>query len=568
MRGKRTKKILIGICVFLLLLAISFQIFINRWLSPVIHKRLETLIVAGSDSLYNFQVDKINVSFWSSSVTVTNLHIHVDSIHYAQREKAGNLPALTMELHLTKGSVSDIRLLQLAINKKISIGTILSKEAAITLSRHFRKSKQDLNNSRDQPLWKSLQPDIHSIKIDRILLNDINLNYSNADSAKAFRWKFEHCAATIDDTRVDSASAADKSRILFTKDISIIFNNIKLRTPDALYAIESKQIHYSSAQKTLEAEDLSLHSVFNRQSFYNKVGYDKDLFTLNFPKLKLSDFELPFWIDRNMISAGTLEFTKPAINIYKDRTQRPDERSKYGKYPHQLLKKAPFTINIKQIKVTDGLLTYTEKNEKTERDGKLIFKNLKGTVTNVTNDDGEIKSNPTCVADIRGTFMDRSPIHSVFTFYLNQSDKGVFEVSADMEKISAEQLSPITVPLAQASVKSFDISKLHYYIKGSETAGVGNLTMLYKNLDVELKKVDDDNNKMKDRKFLSFIVNKLVIYPENPMKDKERKATGIHVDRIRNKSFFNLVWKTLFASVKEITIRVDGLKKDKSQKKK
>src|SRR3982750_4703505 len=135
MRGKRTKKILIGISIFLLLLGISFQIFINQWLSPVIHKRLATLIVAGSDSLYSFQLDNINVNFWSSSVTLTNLHIHVDSLHYAQREKAGNLPALTMEIHLSKGSVSDIRLLQLVINKKISIGSILSKDAAITLSR-------------------------------------------------------------------------------------------------------------------------------------------------------------------------------------------------------------------------------------------------------------------------------------------------------------------------------------------------------------------------------------------------------------------------------------------------
>jgi len=250
------------------------------------------------------------------------------------------------------------------------------------------------------------------------------------------------------------------------------------------------------------------------------------------------------------------------VHVYKDRTMKPDTRSKYGKYPHQLLANAPFTINIGQIKVNDALVTYTEKNQKTEMEGKLIFQRLDGTIKNITNDDEQIKKNARCIADIRGVFMQRSPLHAVFTFYLNETRKGTFETVADIEKINAAELNPVTTPLAQASVKSFDIKELHYSIKGNENVGTGNLKLVYNNLQVELQKQDEKDDKLKGRKFLSFIVNKLVVYPDNPMKDKERKATGIRVERIRNKSFFNLVWKTLFASVKEITIRVDALKKD------
>lgn len=566
-RNKRIRNILIGFFVFLLLLAIAFQVFIDRWLEPVIKKRLATLIVSGSDSLYAFQLDKINVNFWASSVEVTNLHINVDSLHYAQREKAGNLPALTSEINLSKGSINDIMLLQLVFKKKITIGTILSKNADITLSRHFRKSDKEIDTV-NQPLWKLLQPDIQSIFIDRILLNDINLNYSNADSAKAFHLKFEHCSATVDNTKVDSAAAADTSRILFTKDISILFDNIKLQTPDALYGIEAKQLRYSSEKKLLAADDFKLHPVLGQQAFYNKIGYDKDRYALDFPKLELINFQFPQWINRNTLSADTIEMTKPRINIYKDRTAKPDMRSKYGKYPHQLLQKTPFAIHVKQVKIIDGTVTYTEKNEKTAMEGKLIFQNLNGKITNVTNDDEWINANPKCITDLHGIFMDRSPIHSVFTFYLDDVKNGSFEVSADMEKVNAAELNPITVPLAQASVKSFDIKELHYYIRGTERTGIGNLLMTYNNLEVELKKVNDDNGKIKDKKLVSFLVNKLVVYPDNPLNGKERKAINIRTDRIPNKSFFNLIWKTLFASVKDIAIRIDSLKKDKSQKKK
>jgi len=566
-RRKTTRKILIGIFIFLLIVAIAFQVFIDRWLEPVIHSRLKTLIVSGSDSLYTFQLDDINVNFWASSVEITNLHIHVDSLHYAQREKAGTLPALTSEISVSKGSINDIMLLQLVLKKKITIGSITSKSAGITLSRHFRKSDKKINTD-NEPLWKLLQPDIQAININRIMLNDINLTYSNADSARAFHWKFEHCSATIDNTKVDSLAFADTTRTLYTKDISILFNKIKLQTSDALYAIEAKQLRYSSKSQSLIADDLKLNPVLGQQAFYKKIGYDKDRFALNFPKLEFINFRLPLFIKRNIISADTIEMTKPRVSVYKDRTAPADMRSKYGKYPQQLLSKLSFIIQVKQVKVTDGLVTYTEKNQKTKMEGKLIFQNLHGKITNLTNDDEWIANNSKCIADLHGTFMDRSSIHSIFTFYLNQAKGGTFEVKADMEKVNAAELNPITLPLAQATVKSFDIKELHYYIKGNDRTGIGNLSMVYNNLEIELKKVDEDNGKITNKGLASFLVNRLVVYPDNPMNNSERKAVNVRTERIPHKSFFNLVWKTLYASVKDITIRIDSLKKDKSKKKK
>ena len=564
---KRTRNILIGIFIFLVTVAIAFQVFIDRWLEPVIHNRLKTLIVAGSDSLYNFQLGNINVNFWGGSVELTDLHIKVDSQQYAQKEKAGTLPAMTSEINLEKGLISNVRLLQIVLKKKISIGTILSKSADITLSRHYRKTKEKLATN-NKPLWKLLEPDIKSLEIDQILLNDINLNYFNADSAKAFHFKFEHCSATIDDTKIDSTAAADTSRMLFTKDIAIFFNDINLQTPDAFYQIEAKQLRYSSQKQSLAADDFKLNPVLSQQEFYKKAGYDKDRFALDFQKVEFINFQLPLWINRNIISIDTIGLTKPKIHVYKDRTAPADMRSKYGKYPHQLLSKAPFTIHTKQVKVEDGLITYTEKNKKTELEGKLIFQNLEGHISNLTNDDEWIKGNPKCIADIHGVFMNHSPVRSVFTFYLDKTENGIFEVNADMEKVNAPELNPITLPLAQATVKSFDIKELHYHINGSERIGTGNLSMLYNNLEVELRKVDEDNGEIKKKGLVSFLINKLVVYPDNPTKDKERKAVNIRTERIANKSFFNLVWKTLFAAVKDITIRIGSLKKGKAQKKK
>ena len=564
---RRTRNIFIGILIFFLLLAVAFQVFIDRYLAPVIHQRLEKLIVAGSDSLYNFKLDHISVSFWSSSVTLKDLHIALDSARYAEREKLANLPALTFEINMVNGSIGGIGLLPLLFDKKITIESIISKNADITFSRHFRKSEKKIKTSND-PLWKLIQPDIKSISINKIILDNVSINYTNADSARAFKWKFEHCSTIIDNTNVDSASSMDKDRILFSKNVSIQFNDIKLQTSDGLYAIEAKKLWYSSAAKNVEFESFKFHPLAGQKAFYNKVGYDKDRFNLDFPKIRMINFLLPQLINSNILEVDTVDLTSPQISVYKDRTAPTDTRSKLGNYPHQQLQKIPLTLTIKQIHVSDGQVSYTEKNRKSGMEGKLTFQKLRGTIKNVTNDLAGIQKNSKCVIDLNGTLLQHSPLHAVFTFPLAEAESGNFEVNADISKLGAAQLNAVTVPLAQASIKSLDISELHYYVKGNERLGTGQLSMLYKNLELDLKKIDEDDGKMKNRKLLSFLVNKLVVYPENPANGTERKAVAIQTIRNPQKSFFNLIWKTLFNSFKEIAIRIDRFKEDKTLKKK
>jgi len=118
------------------------------------------------------------------------------------------------------------------------------------------------------------------------MLDDINLNYSNADSAKAFTFKLEHLSAVLDNTNVDSVSATDTSRILFTKNIFLQLKKTRLQTADALYTMDVKNLEYSSLTREINIDSFYFRPVGNIQSFYKQVGLDKDRFNLSFPKIK------------------------------------------------------------------------------------------------------------------------------------------------------------------------------------------------------------------------------------------------------------------------------------------
>ena len=64
-----------------------------------------------------------------------------------------------------------------------------------------------------------------------------------------------------------------------------------------------------------------------------------------------------------------------------------------------------------------------------------------------------------------------------------------------------------------------------------------------------LKKDGDSNGGLKQRNLRGFLMNALIVKDENPSGNKEpRKPTGEFV-RETDRSFFNLVWKTILVGI-------------------
>ena len=130
--AKRVRKWVLGRCCVVSLAAVLFSVFVNRYLEPVLRDRLHTLIIQGSDSLYRYQLGKLNANFFGGSVEVRNLHIQIDSSRYQQLAAAHALPPLTMELDLVRGQINGTGCIWHCCFTKRSI----SEEIVSTDARH------------------------------------------------------------------------------------------------------------------------------------------------------------------------------------------------------------------------------------------------------------------------------------------------------------------------------------------------------------------------------------------------------------------------------------------------
>lgn len=552
-KNSRPRKVLIGIAVLLVLFVIFLGFFANRLVEPILRDRLHTLIIQGSDSLYRYKLGNLNANFFGGSVEVENLQIDMDSSRYRQLAVQHQLPALTLKLNLVKGRIRGLAVLPLLFGKKIDIHEIYTKDADIMLLRHVH---EDIESNRPQPLWKALQPAINSIVINKINLDGIKLMYKNADTSRSLQLQFDKCVALFNDIKVDSAAAADTSRIVFTKSFNMHFNQLQFQTPDSTYKLQAQTMSYSSATKIFEVTDFRIQPTLTaKEDFYKLIQRQESMYDFGFEKAQFTNLKLDQFFHRNMLVADTLFVIKPNVSVYKDATLPPLFESKVGSFPHQRLLAANERIYLKGLVMKDADIQYTERGEKSGQEGTIKFTNLNVRATNVTNDVSKIKLNRICELTANGNIFNSSPLQVKIDFYLDSAN-GRFDASGAINNVTAAQLNTVSVPLANTTLNSFNMQYLRFAVQGHDFGATSNVQMRYNNLSIILQKQDDETGAISTKKFLTKILNKFTLHQSNPGEGGiERQAIGVQRSRITSQSFFGLLWKAIFSGMQGVMMK-------------
>ena len=549
---RRYKKIILSAAAVLVFAFIALVIFVNRFIEPVLKDRLHTLIVQGSDSLYTYTLGSLKANVFGGNVEVENLEIRVDSNRYEYLRQRNALPSLTMQLTLGRGHIYGLGVLDLLFNKRVSVREIMSGDANLKLSRHIITHEEETENL---PLWKAIQPKIKSIEIERIRLDGVKMNYKNADTSESVKIEFEGCDALFRDIRIDSASAVDTARIGFSRSVLLKIQEAKYRTPDSSYKLKMDTVTYSSEDKTLVIRDFKFQPTLKEEEFYKGKTIQQSMYIIKFDRISMNGVHLDHFIRNNRIDPEQVVFDSADISIYLDKALLPNFTSKIGKYPHQQLLQASTLFNIKNILLRSGKIRYTEKGKETRQEGVFRMDNLQMTAANITNDPLAIQRDPVCTATIKGTMLGRSPFETAFRFFLD-STKGKFEAKGSVHEVTTAQLDAIARPFANVQVNSFNIHQLQFQVQGEDYSAIADVQMRYNGLSLIFKEKDEKTGEMKTKKFITNLVNNVIMWPDNPGPNGvERVARQHKVMRLTTQSFFGFLWKTVFAGMQDIMMK-------------
>jgi len=326
-------------------------------------------------------------------------------------------------------------------------------------------------------------------------------------------------------------------------------SGFSLFTRNKEYQITGDELQADNVKGTASIKTLRVIPQLTEAEFAKRSIHQRDRFDLKYSNVVLSDLNFKKLITENIFEAGLVSL-QPYMKIFNDRTVPIDPNSKVGKYPQQALMKMDFPVYIKEVKMNNGYIEYKEKAAVSTLEGKTYFSNLSATISNVTNIPARVQQNKIMKVDARAKFLGTAPLSTQWLLPLD-SGNATFTATGKMGFMKGAALNPLVEPLAMVSIKGGDIKSVSFEMKGNDYKAEGNVLILYNGLKLQALKQNEDKE-LKKKGLISLVAN-ILVRNNNPQNGVTRKNDFTN-ERELNKSFFNLLWKSVFAGVKKTAL--------------
>jgi hypothetical protein len=520
----------------------------NRW-KPLLQQKLKDLVLKSSDSLYHIEYSDFDLDITSGNATLKDFKLIPDTAVYQKLVELKKAPDNLFRLEVKKLTIKNIGARKAYKEKILNIDNISIENPNLTIINKRYAFNDTVKVGKSKTPYQVINKIFKQLKIDAISLKDISVNYINKSNPVTKQTALKHLDINISDITIDSLSANDPKRFYYTKGIEVILHDYEINTPDSLYNLKLKQIYFSTAQRQIILDKVSLMPRYNRADFYAKAGEAKDQFTLRFKQIAINDIDLQRFLRDQKLYAETMDIRNSDIVIYNNNAYKGPKRSKIGKDPHQALQKVALDMKLNRLNIYKTDISYSETDRTSGATGVIAFSNTSGYILNVTNDADVRKHDPYMVARIKTTFMNTAPLQVNFKFNLAAKD-GAFNYSGTLGSFDGRKLDKLVKPLALVHVQSADIEKLTFNVNASNYAGKGHLEFYYKNLNLQLLKKVDGEAELQKKGLASRLANTLIIESSNPDRRGKFRQGPIDLKRDPTTSFFSFLYKGLLDGLK------------------
>jgi hypothetical protein len=515
---------------------------------PLIKAKLQQLVKDGSNGLYNLEIGKIEIDVLNSRATVHNVKLLIDSARLKVLDAAGTSPVDAYTISLSDIVIDGFNVDDVLTKKNINLDVLNIKDPDVEIYHPVNKNNQFSKDT--STLYSRIAKSLGHFYIKHLVISNMNFVYHNIAHQEKLT-AFKNISMKFNDLEIDSLTQFDTTRFLYAKDAAIYLNNYSIRTPDSLYFIRADSLTLHAAQRNLDVINLSLEPRGNKTEFSKKLKTYKDRYDIKFKKASFKNIDWYHLFLSEGFTAQYGELKDGEMEIYVNRNIPPSGKSKVGNYPHQLLMKLDFPVEVDTLRINNFKLTYLELNPKIQKTGRLVFDKIKGDVTNITNIRENIAVNKIMQVKASTSLMNEGDLDAVFTFDLTKTNNGNFSVDVSLGPVNGTVFNPVAIPLGPFEIKSLSIKKLKAHIDGTNNNAHSIVFFSYNDLKITALKPDEDK-KLKSRKFLSFIANTFIINKSNnSVKETSTPSLG-NFTRDPSRSFFALIWRALLDGIIKI----------------
>jgi hypothetical protein len=499
-------KVLIGFAS-LILLATLVDIGLNIW----IKSQLPKIINTKNDSAYYITYKNINVSLWNGHIKANQMVIVPKFSLKNNKDKSGIYATVqSVEVH-------EFKVWSLLFSDKLKAKSITVNQPHVIL--YQKDTNENSINSVVAPFEKIITvTDIYlnhgAIKIINLKNNKAVLNVSNIN-------------LNLDGIVISEKTLANK--------IPFQFSNYKLTCdsiyyhPNEFYYIKTNKL--VSTKSNLKLDSFQMLPTYSRGEFISKMKNEKDIYTMLCDSVSLTKIDWGFKSDDFFFHCNAITLNNLTANIYRSK-EPADDLTKKVLY-NKLLRDLKFDLKVDTLKIKNSLIEYEEEKKSENGAGKIIFSSFNLTATSICSGFSKEKT-PDINIKANCKFMKTAPLNVVWKFNVRDKTDG-FNIQGTLTNFDAENLVVFTKPYMNVTAKGI-LDRVHFNFSGNDKIISGQLAVEYDDLKFTIYKKDD---RRKKNKLLTFIAK---IFIKKDTKEKLKEA-NIEIERIPEKSFYNLLWR-------------------------
>jgi hypothetical protein len=540
-----SKSFIIVIAV-IILLALSGIIVWNLYKYKFIKGKVKNAVYEKSNGLYTIRYDKMDLDEAGGYLYVTNLKIIPDTAKFKQMVADKKNPSLLLSLLVPELKITGVKTPRAMLNKKISGRKLEISNATVVF--YYAKGHADTSVGEAREMYQQLLGDLKEIQADTVEVTHVSLAFVNIFNNKT-TIEASNISVHLKDVLIDSLHANDSTRFFFAKQVKASGDTALIKNKTSTYFYRFEEFNFSNNGGLFSIKSAQIEPQLSEEKFAAFSKVQKDRFNFSFKNVSLKRINLNRLMLGDVV-ADSLVIQDCNVKIYRDRNYPGDKLSKVGQFPQQLLMKMPIVLSLRKLLVSHAFIEYKEKNPKSDYNGKVQFLNAHAVIDNITNDPVSVKKNNNCIVNFSARFLDLAKMHARLNLILN-NPRGRFLFSGGLDEgFDAARLNKLIEPMGLARIEKGYVNGLDFNFAGHNYGSDGKVTLLYDDLKLTLLKKDSTENKLQKKKLASFVAN-IVIKNGNPLRKQPVRDANVQYQRDTNRSFFNLMWKSVYAGIKQ-----------------
>lgn len=389
-----------------------------------------------------------------------------------------------------------------------------------------------INTSKDQKNLKiPLNLDISDfsilnaqLKINDFKINSINLTCNEISLAK------DQTAFDLEDFQ----------------GLKIWGERLKIPLGESLFSGSIGKYQFNISDQSAVLNKVRLEPKYNRGEFQNHISVQQDWFDGIIQEISFKGLNFDSLLRSKHLIATQINIKELDLDTHRDK-RLPPEPNLFKPLVQSSLRKIPNLFSIDTINIISGYVSHSEFSEKGERPGSIFFRNLNGSILNLTNDPDQIAKNAQTTFKAKGALMNTGDFMIMVKFDL-KSDNDAFRFSGSLGKMDLTELNRYLQPTAYVLIRGGMCNSASFSFNGNNEYAMGEMKFLYDDLKISVLNQQTYDTKGLGASMKSFFANTFVVNTQNPHLFIERDGDIFH-ERNQEKSIFNFWGKALLSGV-------------------